>query len=95
MELEAEGSYFAYSSVLHPCQVIELYYDKEKIATAVGGHSSVLIIPVEKKWRLQLRKNKKEPEDDFEILRRVLSAYKEEVIYLQNYFQKNEIWIKG
>jgi hypothetical protein len=95
MELEAEGSYFAYSSVLHPCQVIELYYDKEKIATAVGGHSSVMIIPVEKKWRLQLRKNKKEPEDDFEILRKVLSAYKEEVIYLQNYFQKNEIWIKG
>ncbi|QYR21011.1 hypothetical protein KZ483_25295 [Paenibacillus sp. sptzw28] len=95
LELEAEGSYFAFSSVLHPCQVIELFYDKEKIATAVGGHSSVMIIPVEKKWRLQLRKTKKEPEDDFEILRRLLSGYKNEAVYLQNYFQKNDLCIKG
>ncbi|QYR21007.1 hypothetical protein KZ483_25270 [Paenibacillus sp. sptzw28] len=93
LELEAEGSYFAFSSVFHPAQLIELFYGKQKIATAVGGHSFVMIIPVEKKWKLQLRKNKNQPKDDFEILRSLLSVYKEEVVYLENYFQKNELRI--
>jgi hypothetical protein len=93
LRLEAEGSHFAFTTVFHPAQVIELFYENQKIATAVGGHSFVMIIPVEKKWRLQLRKNKKEPEDDFEMLRRKLAVCKEEVSYLQNYFHKNGISI--
>lgn len=95
LRLQEEGSYFAFSSIFHPSQLIDLVYDKQIIATAVGGHSIVMIIPVEKKWKIQLRKNKKEPEDEFEILRRLLSVYKEEVVYLENYFRKNDLWLKG
>jgi hypothetical protein len=93
LELEAGGSYFAFSSVFHPAQLIQLFYNNQKLATAVGGHSFVMIIPVERKWRLQLRKTKREPEDDFVILRKLLSAYKEEAVYLEKYFQKNELVI--
>lgn len=95
LRLQEEGSYFAFSSIFHPSQLIDLVYDEQLIATAVGGHSIVMIIPVEKKWRIQLRKNKKEPEDEFKILRRLLSVYKEEVAYLENYFRKNDLLIKG
>jgi hypothetical protein len=95
LRLQEEGSYFAFSRIFHPSQLIDLVYDKQIVATAVGGHSMVMIIPVEKKWRMQLRKNKKEPEDEFEILRRLLAVYKEEVAYLENYFRKNDLWLKG
>ncbi|AJY74285.1 hypothetical protein [Paenibacillus beijingensis] len=95
LKLEAEGSYFAFSSIFHPSQLIDIVYDNQKISTAVGGHSTVTIIPVEKKWRIQLRKNKKEPEDDFGILRRLLKVCKEEAEYLESYFHKNGLQIKS
>jgi hypothetical protein len=94
LRLEAEGSHFAFATVFHPAQVIELFYENEKTATAVGGHSFVMIIPAEQKWRLPLRKTKKKPEDDFELLRGKLSVCKEQVLYLQNYFHNNGISIK-
>ncbi|MGF7034207.1 hypothetical protein J2T17_005157 [Paenibacillus mucilaginosus] len=89
---EGDSSYFTLSRIFHPAQLIELTYENQTISTAVGGHSFVMIIPVEKKWTLSLRRSKKVPDDDFDILRRKLALYKEEAILLQNYFQRNGLW---
>ncbi|MCZ8520430.1 MULTISPECIES: hypothetical protein [Paenibacillus] len=89
---EGDSSYFTLSRIFHPAQLIEIAHENQTISTAVGGHSFIMIIPVEKKWTLSLRKSKKPPADDFDLLRRQLAVYKDEAVYLQRYFQETGLW---